>query len=346
MGRMPGIERLNPAETRRWDDFVARTEGASLYHRAALRDVIESTFGHDTHYLCAKASGSEIVGIFPLVRLRSRLFGDYLVSMPYFNYGGPVAVDPETVDALLARATEIAHELGCSHMEVRECSPRVDWPVRHDKVAMWLDLPGTADELWQGLSAKLRSQIRRPLKEGAEVIHGGADLLDEFYAVFSRNMRDLGTPVYPKRFFAAVQETFPQASCIIVIRLLGRPVAAGFLLGFRDRLEIPWASSLREANPLGVNMLLYWEALKGAIEGGYRVFDFGRSTRDSGPYRFKAQWGAREIALYWHYWLRDGGRPPELNPHNPKYRLAISAWQRLPLGVANRLGPHIVKYLP
>jgi FemAB-related protein (PEP-CTERM system-associated) len=192
----------------------------------------------------------------------------------------------------------------------------------------------------------LRAQIKRPSKADVEVDIGGRDLLPQFYSVFCRNMRDLGTPVYPTAFFASILDVFPKSAFLTVVHLAGKPVAAGFLLGFKDRLEIPWASSLRKHNRLGVNMLLYWEALKSAIDKGYRIFDFGRSTRNSSTYRFKLQWHPTERQLYWYYWLRSGETMPDLTPDNPKYRLAVRLWRELPLAVTNFLGPRIVKNLP
>jgi hypothetical protein len=123
-------------------------------------------------------------------------------------------------------------------------------------------------------------------------------------------------------------------------------VAAAFLIGYGGRLEIPWASTIRDVNHLSINMLLYWEVLKYAIQHQYRIFDFGRSSRDSGTYFFKRQWGAHPQPLYWHYWLRGDRKLPALNPQNPKYALAINIWKHLPLFIANRLGPSVVKYLP
>ena len=152
-------------------------------------------------------------------------------------------------------------------------------------------------------------------------------------------MRDLGTPVYPQSFFESIIKHFPSEASIHVVTIEGKPVAAGFLLAHRDRVEIPWASSLREYNRISVNMLLYWDILKTAILREYKVFDFGRSSKDVGTYRFKKQWGANELQLYWHYWLRQGETLPELNPANPKFQLAIHIWRKLPLAVANRLGP-------
>ena len=281
-----------------------------------------------------------------MVRLKSRIFGDYMVSMPYFNYGGALTDSPNITRQLMTEAGALAERLGCAHIEFRDTAPQQPWVVRTDKVVMELSLPESFESLWNMFGPKLRAQVRRPQKEGADIVWGNEELLSDFYSIFARNMRDLGTPVYPLRFFSAILHAFPKQTSIGIVRYMNRAVAGCFLVGFRERLEIPWASSLREFNSIGVNMLLYSESLKQAIEKGYRVFDFGRSSVGSGTYRFKKQWGARERQLYWHYWLRSGATLPNLTPNNRKYRLAIEVWKRLPLFVANRLGPVLVENLP
>jgi FemAB-related protein (PEP-CTERM system-associated) len=176
---------------------------------------------------------------------------------------------------------------------------------------------------------------------------GREEELDSFYSVFSRNMRDLGTPVYAKSFFRNILERFPETTHICTVYTQnGQAAASGFLVGFKGTLEIPWASSLRSYNQCSPNMLLYWSVLKHACEKGFKVFDFGRSTRDEGTYRFKEQWGARPVQLYWYYWMRNEGALPELNPRNPKYQLAIKVWKKLPIAVTKLIGPLIEKNLP
>lgn len=339
------IARLDRLQEKAWARYAEGHPQSTLYHGLAWRDVVHAAFGHETHYLYAHVDG-HLTGILPLVRLRTRLFGDYLVSLPHVNYGGAVADGVGTVDALMNAAARLAQSLGSRHVEFRDTRRRDGWPARTDKVIMELPLPSSTDELWARFDSKLRAQIRRADKEGIELARGGVELLPEFYAVFARNMRDLGTPVYSSRFFAEILAAFPQTAFIVVCRHRGRAIAAGFLLRHRERLEIPWAASIREYNRIGVNMALYWAVLRAAIEHGCRVFDFGRSTVNSGTYRFKQQWGAAPRQLFWHYWLDEGVGMPALTPSNPKYRFAIAAWQRLPLFVANRLGPALVKHLP
>jgi len=333
----------------RWDHFVHSCADASPYHQSVFRDLIEQVFGHTTYYLHTQDPAGCVTGVLPLVRLNSRLFGDFVVSMPYFNYGGALAQDARAAEALMQRAGALARELGVSHAEFRDKTPRdVPWPVRTDKVVMELPLPTSDEALWKDVGPKIRAQVRRPHKDGRaiEVQRGGLELLADFYQVFATNMRDLGTPVYSRTLFREILRRLPESSHLLVVRVAGRPAAAAFLLQGPERMEIPWASSLRAYNSISVNMLMYWEALKFSIERGCRSFDFGRSSVDSGTYRFKRQWGAQPRQLYWHYWLREGDQPPALNPNNPRYRLAIQLWQKLPLAIANRLGPPIVRNLP
>ncbi len=333
-------------ECRAWAAWTEAAPAASLYHGLAWRRIFARHFGWQTHYLYA-ADGAGIRGILPLVRLKSRLFGDFLVSLPYVNHGGVVAADEAADQALLDAMATLAGTLGVTHAEVRETRARApDWPVRTDKVGMRLALAGDGDTQFRCFSAKLRAQIRRPAKEGATARCGGSELLDAFHRVYAHNMRDLGTPVHGMGFFAVVLEAFAAQADVVVVRLGGQPVAAGILLHHAGVTEIPWASSLRTANRTGVNMLLYWTCVEQAIRRGSTVFDFGRSTHGSGTYRFKAQWGAQPLPMFWHYWLRPGQALPQLNPANPKYALAIRTWQRLPVWLTCRLGPPIVRNLP
>lgn len=340
------IKQLDDTATVAWDTFVAHHPDGSLYHHSAWRTLISDVFGHETFYLYAQQKNGNIAGVLPVVQLKSRLFGNYMVSMPYFNYGGTIASEP-MIESMLMNAVEIlAKPAKVSHIEYRDLHSRAGYAVKTGKVNMYLSLPEDEAQLWKSLGTKLRAQIKRPLRENPQIKTGGSELLPAFYKVFAENMRDLGTPVYSRQFFANIMQAFSQYCRIVIISLDGKPVAAGFLLGYKNRLEIPWASSLRKYNKLGVNMLLYWEALKFAIEAGYEIFDFGRSSLDSGTYRFKKQWGAEPKELYWHYWLAENTLLPELNPDNPKYKLAITLWRKLPVGLTRLIGPQLVKNLP
>lgn len=340
------ITRLNKTEEDKWDAYIEK-KGLSFYHNSKWSQLIKKIFGHDSYYLTAVNENSEIVGVLPLIRQKSLLFGDYLVSMPYFNYGG-VAGDSIYIENLLIEEAEnLRSSLGCSHVELRDVKAYdIVSTTKMDKVTMLLELPNEPEELWKAIGAKRRSQINRPIREGVEFFSGGKELLNDFYHVFSINMRDLGTPVYSKKFFSEIINIFPEKTLIAVVKLNGEAVGAGFLLGHNGRLEIPWASTLRKVNKIGVNMYLYWNILKIAIEKNYRTFDFGRSSKDAGTLKFKRQWGAIPVQLYWNYLLPVGKALPEINPNNPKYNFAINVWRKLPLFITKIIGPGIVKNLP
>ena len=330
-----------------WDAFVdARPEGA-VYHRSVYRRLIRDATGHEPQLLRAMRADA-VVGVFPLVHLRSALFGNYFVSLPYFNHCGVLASDETARTALLEAAADRARWVDATHVEVRHLGPQagIAWPGKSTKVEMMLALPDTPGALWQRFKPTLRAQIRRPRKAGLYARLGGEDLLDDFYGVFARNMRDLGTPVYAPGFFRAFLRHQPGDTRVCVVYRSGVPVGGGIVVGYKDTLEIPWASTLREANADSPNMLLYWKLLEFAVESGYRRFDFGRSTPGEGTFAFKQQWGAEPVPLHWYYWLRDGGPLPELNPKNPKFQMAIRAWQHLPVSLTRLIGPHLVKNLP
>lgn len=335
-------------EDARWDEYVKKTACCSIYHLSGWKSVIENTFGHKTIYLMSLDASDSCNGIFPLIHMRSWIFGNFFVSLPFFNYGGVCAENSIILDRLLCEAIEFAKKAKVLYIEIRSGKPLdVSLPVKTNKVSMKLNLPENAEHLWQSFKPKLRSQIKRPLKEGMTAKIGNTEEIDPFYHVFSINMRDLGTPVYPKSFFHNIFSYFPESSRICTIYdKYEKPVASGFLLGFRDTLEIPWASSIKQYNSKSPNMLLYWSALKYACENGYKIFDFGRTTLGEGTYKFKQQWGAIPLQLYWYYWLNNNTILPDLTPKNPKYKIAIYIWKRLPIPLTKYFGPKIIRNVP
>ncbi len=340
------IRLYHEEDRHRWDQYVMESDRATCYHLIAWKDIIENSFNHQTFYVLAEDHEHTIRGILPLVRLKSFFFGNFMVSLPFFNYGGICADNDEIRDRLLQKAVQLSQEGGATHIELRHTHPIDGLLVKTAKVSMRLGLPHRSEELWNSFSTKLRTKVRRPSKEGMYTKIGREEELQSFYTVFSNNMRDLGTPVYSKEFFRNIMKEFPDAWICTVYTRTGLPIASGFLIGFKDILEIPWGSSLKQYNHYKPNMLLYWSSLMFACEKGFRTFDFGRSTPGEGTYQFKEQWGAKPAQLYWHYWLKNGASMPELNPKNPKYRLAISIWKRLPVGMTKFIGPAIVKNLP
>lgn len=342
------IRLYNETDREAWDRYVESEGSASCYHLIGWKDVVEESFGHKTCYFLSRNDAGKIDGILPLVHLHSLFFGSFAVSLPFFNYGGICAGDHRVRDDLLSAAVDMARSKGMHHMELRHSvNVLPSNPVKVAKVSMRLALPGTKEKLEASFPSKLRSQVARAVKEGMYVRFGGHEELAGFYHVFSRNMRDLGTPVYSQRFFRNILRRFPDTARICTVYMKdGLPAASGMLVGFKETMEIPWASSLRETNRYGSNMLLYASVLGFACDAGYKAFDFGRSTPGEGTYKFKEQWGAKPQQLYWHYWLKNGGQMPEINPHNPKYELAIKIWRQLPVGLTKLIGPPLVKNLP
>ncbi len=331
----------------RWDAYVKAHEAGTIYHTSAWKSIIETHFKKDTFYIAAWER-DKLKGLLPLTHFKSALFGNFIVSVPFVNYGGILADSMEAMRALAAEAEKIRAQYGADFVELRDAR-LLEWelPVKTQKVTFYLDLPPTEEELMASFKAKLRSQIRRPMKEGITGEVGGLELVDAFYEVFCRNMRDLGTPVYSKNFFETILRQTPENSHIVLVKSKeGQTIGGAFLHGYKERMEIPWASTLREYNRFSPNMLLYWEVLRFSIARGYKQFDFGRCSRDSGTYRFKKQWGSVEHPLYWYYLLPEGAEMPQINPDNPKYRLAISMWQKMPLALTRMIGPPIVKNLP
>ncbi len=328
-----------------WDDFVTANRSSSIYHHYIWRSLYHDVFHKETFYFVARRGGA-VTGVLPLVRQRSLFFGDYLVSLPFVNYAGVLAADAESELALVEAGCALAEKIGVSHAEYRGYSPLPKLVSRQHKVAMRLALPETTDKLSKSLGAKVRSQIKRPIRENAKVQFGGSNLIDEFYEVFSINMRDLGTPVYGKDIFYWILSTFPDRAEIALVTVEDKTAAASILLHDTRSTEVPWASSNRAYNRIGVNMLLYWSMLERSIERGAAEFDFGRSTVDAGTYRFKKQWGAKPVELNWSYWLANGEALPDLSPENKKYAFAIRAWQKLPVPVTTLIGPLLARSLP
>jgi FemAB-related protein (PEP-CTERM system-associated) len=330
-----------------WAEFARAAGYSHLSYDPAWLSVLEQALGHVPYVLEAEENG-EIRGILPLALVQSSLFGKFLVSMPYLNYGGVIGQDLEAAYHLVDRAIELAERLDTRTLELRQEYELghpgfISW--RGKKVYMRLALPDTIAKLWKQLNAKVRNQIRKGEKAELKVVWGGEPLLDEFYDVFSHNMRDLGTPVYSRNLFRAALRQFPDRVEICVVRLGKKPVAAGLLTHGWGVTEIPSASSLRRYNSTCANMLLYWNVLVRAMERGQTCFDFGRSSPDSPTYKFKAQWGAQLHPSVWHYHMRTGDIS-DMRPENPRIRRLINIWKRLPVTLTRVIGPPIVRGIP
>ncbi|MFQ3262059.1 FemAB family XrtA/PEP-CTERM system-associated protein [Reinekea sp.] len=339
------IETLTQEQWPRWQHFCQQALATSLCHETTLYAAIEQAFGHKTDILVAICDG-EIVGGLPLTKLSSRLFGTFLVSTPYFNYGGPLTSYVNVFEALIKHSKQLLDGHKASHAEVRTTVANIDLPFADKKASMILALPKTAEELDAKVGSKVRAQVNKANEHNPSVAFGHHDLLDDFYKVFARNMRDLGTPVYSKQWFATLLDQLQYNATIIVAYVNNKPVGTAFLTGHRDMLEVPWASTIKSANAMNINMWMYRQILGFAIKKGFMYFDFGRSTIDAGTYKFKKQWGAQPVAHYWYYASKNGNDIAQTNPDNPKFKLLIAIWKRLPIWFANLIGPRVIKNIP
>jgi serine/alanine adding enzyme len=343
------VAELGSRQGEAWQEYVHRSPAASLYHDLEWRDALERAFPHRPRYLVAQDSDA-VVAVLPLIEIRSKLFGHFLVSLPFLNYGGIVADTPEAERTLAAAAAELAGRAGASHVELRQNAPLTispdGWELRRHKAALVVRLERDPDVHWQAISSRLRGKVRKAERSGAEFIAGGRELLPEFYFLYSRNMRDLGTPAYSHSFFANVLATTRSDPRVLLVRRDGRPAAAAISVGHGGRVELPWISQDYRQSGFNVNEFLYWKALEWSSRSGATELDLGRSTVGAGTYRFKLQWKPEVRLLHWYYWTKAGAPAPQISPDNPRYRFAINAWKHLPLAVANRLGPRLSRSIP
>jgi serine/alanine adding enzyme len=316
------------------------------YHQSSWLKLIETQFGHPSIILLAFNEQGDILGGLPLTLFSSKLFGRFAVSIPYINYGGPISNYRNINQALIEHSKQLLEKFNLSHIEVRSIQADLYSRYTSKKASMILRLPKSNDVLEKDLGAKLRSQYKKAEEYSPQLKIGKNELLDDFYCVFARNMRDLGTPVYPKSFFLAILNEPNIQSTLLTVELNKKPVSAAFLIANGDVLEIPWASTIANANKKNMNMWMYRNILSYAIEQKFKFFDFGRSTIDAGTYKFKKQWGAEPRQHYWYYVMPDGQTLPEINPNNPKYKIFIALWKLMPVWITGLLGPLLIKNIP
>lgn len=339
------VRRGTPQDADQWNRFLDRCDVGNFYLRHEWLELNHRVLGHPVIPLVAEHGGA-VVGILPLVRVRSPLFGDILASMPFVNLGGIAAAGPEVESLLLEEACRTADALRCDYLELRSDRPLGGLPASTRKVSMSLDLPGDPGVLWGAFSSKHRTNIRRVQKEGIRVEAGGMGLLDPFYFLMERSWRGLGTPLYRKAYFRSILESFGEGVRIFVAFRGDVPVAAALNGEYRGVVEGMWAAADPALRSLQPNYVLYWAMLEDACLRGFRRYHLGRSTAGSGAEQFKAKWGAVPTQLYWNYHLVRARELPGLNPDNPKYRQALALWRRLPLPLLRVAGPPLARLIP
>lgn len=326
-----------------WDDYVLRQPGGTAYQLFAWREATEKAYAFEGRYLLAE-NDLGVCGVLPLIDFRIPLVGRSLVSLPYCDVGGILADDTNTAVSLKDHAMQMARQMGARGIELRNTGEKGGAPTQApNKMRMVLDLPQNSATLLGGLKSKLRSQVNKPLRDGLTAKLGSLDLINDFYQVFSRNMRDLGSPVHSLKWIRTIITAYGERARVgVVYTPEGNPAAAGIILLHSRLVSIPWASSLKMFNSSNPNMLLYWTFLAFAADNGFRQFDFGRSTLGEGTYRFKEQWGATAIPLDWQQYDATGrlksetGRGVRKSAHRENLE---ALWRRMPLPLCNLMGP-------
>jgi FemAB-related protein (PEP-CTERM system-associated) len=325
----------------RWEAFVAKCPEATFFHRAGWKRVIEESLGHRTNFLYAENPSGEIVGILPLVFIRSAVFGKSLISTAFCVYGGPAATSPEAGKALTERAVEIGNELRVGHVEYRSRYPsQSGWPCKSSLYATFRKrLDADPEKNMLAIPRKQRAMVRKGQKHG--LVSEIDSNVDRLHPIYAESVRNLGTPVFPKRYFAALHREFGDDCEVLTVTHGGRPISSVMSFFFRDEVLPYYGGGVEDARDVAANDFMYWEVMRRACVRGCALFDFGRSKFGTGAFDFKTHWGFDPEPLHYEYCLLRSKEVPDINPLNPKFRLFIAAWKRLPLPVANVLGPWI-----
>jgi FemAB-related protein (PEP-CTERM system-associated) len=342
------IRPLDEAGEAAWDAFVAGHPDATFFHRAAWRRVIEAAFGHRAHYLIAVRDGA-IAGVLPMVHLRSALFGSTLVSLPFCVYAGPLAADAETFAALAAHAAGMIGAARASAVELRLRAPPPDgalddgvWVARPDLyVTVRKPITASDDDNLKAIPRKQRAVVRKGIERGLATTIG--QQVDGLHRIYAESVRNLGTPVFARRYFRILAAAFADSMDVLTVHDGEAPVAAVMNFYWRDEVLPYYGGGTTAARTCHANDFMYWAVMRHAAARGCQMFDYGRSKLGTGAFAFKKNWGFVPTPLDYRFRLAPGAAIPEHNPLNPKYRAAVAAWKKLPLPLANLLGPPLVR---
>ena len=344
---MPTIERLNAGDPRQaaaWDEFVMNCPSATFFHRSGWQRILEQVFHHRTHYLFA-VDGNRITGVLPLAHVKSLLFGNALTSLPFAVYGGVAALDETSAAALEAEAERLAQSLGVQHLELRNMHKRhADWPAQELYVTFRKPILPDEEANMLAIPRKQRAMVRKGIKNELKSELDGD--VNRFFSLYADNVHRHGTPALPRRYFEALRREFgTDCEVLTVTSKEGRLLSSVLSFYFRNEVLPYYAGDDFAARDLAANDFKYWELMRRACARGLTLFDYGRSKQGTGPHAFKKNWGFEPQPLSYEYRLYKRDAVPQNNPANAKYKLMIEAWRRLPLGVANWLGPHVVRSL-
>jgi len=337
------VRAMSAEDIAHWDDFVLNCSEATFFHRSGWKTVIERAFGHKTWYLLAERAG-KIEGILPLAEIKSLLFGHFLSSLPFCVYGGIAANSEEARHALDRAAQELAAQRQVGHLEYRNLRPfHSDWQGKDLYVTFRKEISDDDETNMLAIPRKQRAMVRKGIK--AQLQSEIDEDIERFFTAYSTSVHHLGTPVFSKKYFSLLKQVFDEDCEILTIVKDGELIASVMSFYFRDEVLPYYGGGMPAARSLAGNDFMYWELMRRSAERGIRIFDFGRSKQGTGSFDFKKNWGFEPQALSYEYQLHGSKSVPDVNPLNPKYRLMIKLWQRMPIALANRIGPHIVKNL-
>ena len=337
------VRELDAASVAHWDEFVETCSDATFYHRSGWKTVIERVFGHSTHYLWAEVE-EKVVGVLPLVHVKSRLFGNALISTPFCMYGGVAASSNGARLVLEQSAETLAVRLGVDYLELRVTSPSgTDWPSKDLYVTFKKEIDPDPDENLRAIPRKQRAMVRKGIKAGL-VSHIDEDV-ERVFDTYAESVRNLGTPVFHKKLFITLREVFNEDCEVLTVTKSDRVVSSVMSFYFRDEILPLYGGGTKEARGVAANDFMYWEVMRRACEKGVRVFDYGRSKRGTGSFNFKKNWGFEPVPLPYKYRLVKAKEMPNVSPLNPRYQMFVGMWKRLPLSLSKVLGPPISRHL-
>lgn len=339
---------LKKDDEKAWDEYVLKSDSSTFYHQIGWKNVIEKTYGHKPYYLIALEEG-EIRGILPLFLMKSIFFGKKLVSVPFAPYGG-VCGDNEVISgALIKEAKRITERLGADYLELRHlCENGKELVTNEAYVTLILELEEDPEVIWKRFNNKMRNAIRKGIKSNLKVTieDGNEEIVKRFYQVYTKNMRDLGTPPHSLIFFKNTSLEFFKKTKIAIVQHEEKDIAVLFLLYFNDIIISGWAASDRNYLKLNPNNIMYWETIKSGCEDRYRYFDFGRSITDQGTFRFKKPWGAEPKTLNYQYFLNKKCEMPDISTSNPNRQSFAKVWKKLPVPLTKIMGSKLRRNFP
>jgi FemAB-related protein (PEP-CTERM system-associated) len=345
------VIQAGPEDSTTIDEYLSGKTQASPYQHMQWLIAVKKAYGFDYSYLMAKVD-NQLVGVLPVCIFKGLGGNKNICSLPFCDVGGVVADSQQIKEVLIENALKIVDQQRASSLEIRQrlSSPQANIDMAGQKVSMLLELPDTADSLFDSFKSKLRSQIRKAEKNGLEFDYANDEKsIEDFYYVFTRNMHNLGSPTHSKKWFHALRESYGDNLLVGRVWCEDKIVGAGILLFSGTNVSIPWASTLRDYNRLAPNMLLYWNLLRTSCERGCKQFDFGRSTFGEGTFRFKQQWGAKPVLLDWQTLNKQGALAESSTAKSDgksQLRGMVEAvWKKLPLPVANTIGPRLRRHI-